>query len=161
MIVVTDTSVILHLCMLGLEELLPRFFGAVLAPPEVRREFEHLVTRDSRFSGLAFPPFIEVIAPSHIPAVLTGLRLDPGELAALALAVEHGNAAVLIDEKDGRAAARALGLTLFGLLGILAKGREQNLIGSLAPLFDRLQQARFWIHPVLRERILQRVGELP
>jgi len=161
-IVVTDTSVVLHLCFLRLEGLLPQLFGPVLAPPEVRVEFERLASDDPRFAGLVFPPFVEVIAPRHIPPALAGMKLDSGELAALALAVERDHAAVLIDEKNGRSAARSLGLTLFGLLGILAKARERNLVGPLAPLLDRLQQqTRFWMHPVLREQVLRQVGERP
>ena len=39
MTVVTDTSVVLNLCWLGLDSLLTLFFDRVLAPIEVRNEF--------------------------------------------------------------------------------------------------------------------------
>ena len=49
MIVVTDTSVILNLCLLGLQQALPLIFGEVHAPPAVREEFLRLVSVDPRF----------------------------------------------------------------------------------------------------------------
>ncbi len=45
MTVVTDTSVVLNLSWLGADSLLPLFFDRVLAPVEVRCEFERLVNR--------------------------------------------------------------------------------------------------------------------
>ena len=43
--VVSDTSVLLNLCYLGEARLLPEICGIVLAPPEVRVEFDRLAAR--------------------------------------------------------------------------------------------------------------------
>ena len=47
MIVVTDTYVILNLCLLGLPQVLPSIFGKVYAPPAVRDEFIRLANNDA------------------------------------------------------------------------------------------------------------------
>ena len=52
MIVVTDTSVVLNLCCLGLEWLLQEMFGEVIAPPSVAGEFRKLAGIDNRFFGI-------------------------------------------------------------------------------------------------------------
>jgi uncharacterized protein len=57
-IVVTDTSVILNLCLIRQEVLLTTLFERVLAPHQVVAEFQRLATIDQRFKGLVFPSFI-------------------------------------------------------------------------------------------------------
>jgi predicted nucleic acid-binding protein len=125
-IVVTDTSVVLNLAWLREERLLPELFVSVLAPPAVRAEFERLVLADHRFRGLRFPDFVTVAAPARIPDSLAANDdLDPGEIAALALALERGIRNVLMDETAGRAAALALGLQPSGLLGLLVEAKRR------------------------------------
>ena len=163
MIVVTDTSVVLNLCWLGRESLLPAIYQGVLAPGQVRLEFERKAAADPRFAGLSFPPFIALANPAAIPAVLSANSdLDSGEIAAIALALERGIADVLIDERIGRAAALALGLHVSGLLGVLIEGKQRQLVPALKPILDTLAaNARFWIARRLRELVLRSVGETP
>ena len=75
MIVVTDTSVVLNLCWLRLESLLPAIYADVLSPGQVRLEFERKAAADSRFSGLRFPSFITLADPTAIPATLANNAL--------------------------------------------------------------------------------------
>lgn len=140
MIVVTDTSVVLNLCWLGRESLLTAIYQGVLAPGQVRLEFERKAAADPRFTGLAFPPFIALANPAAIPGVLSANSdLDAGEIAAL-----------------------ALGLHVTGLLGVLIEGKQRQLVPALKPILDALAaDARFWIAPRLRELVLRRVGETP
>lgn len=161
MIVVTDTSVVLNLCWLSLENLLPEIFENILAPEQVKHEFERKAGSDARFSGLQFPAFITVANPSIIPSNLANNPdLDPGEIAAIALALERGISEVLIDESYGRATAIANGLHVSGLLGVLIEGKHRSLIPQLQPLLDSLSAgAKFWIHPTLREQVLRLAGE--
>jgi hypothetical protein len=159
-IVVTDTSVVLNLCLLGLEDVLATLFGEVQAPPAVKEEFVRLVNVDPRFASLIFPSFIILRAPRAIHPLVSNPRLDRGECEALSLAAEIQAARVLMDERAGRAAATKLGLQCIGVLGILIEARRRNLISSLTPQLDRLQtEARFWFSPSLRIQVLQLAGE--
>ncbi len=162
MIVVTDTSVVLNLCLFGQQDLLRLMYGRVLAPTMVVVEFQRLAREDARFLGLSFPHFIEKAAPLHLlPSLAASARLQAGEVAALSLAVERKADAVLMDELAGRAAAAALGLRTTGSLGILRDAKDRGLITAVAPLLDRLEkEAEFWISATLRSLILKAVGEL-
>lgn len=162
MIVVADTSVILNLCFLREEGLLPVLFGAVHTPPQVQLEFERLAAVDLRFIGLVFPAFIQRTTPvTTAHAWAQSPVLHAGEIAALSLALELNANLVLMDEAEGRAAATALHLTTMGLLGILLQARRHALIPAVAPLLDRLQfEARFWIAPSLRAAVLKAADEI-
>jgi len=87
-IVVADTSVLINLCRVGQGELFGRLFGEVIIPPEVANEFARLISSAPRFAGLSLPVGIRQQAATTVPPLLqTATGLDPGEFAALALAV--------------------------------------------------------------------------
>jgi uncharacterized protein len=160
-IVVTDTSVVLNLCLLGEEAILPALYRSISAPEIVANEFNRLVLSDPRFRELVFPDCIELASPSLIlPDLISTRRLDAGEIAAISLAVERRAEAILIDEKAGRAAASSLGLKPLGLLGVLLEAKRASLIADLSPLLDRLEtEAKFRIGTDLRKRVLRAAGE--
>jgi len=54
-IVVADTSVLLNLAFLGLDHLLPGWFGEVHIPEAVAREFTRLTASPGRFGGFKLP----------------------------------------------------------------------------------------------------------
>jgi uncharacterized protein len=95
-------------------------------------------------------------------ALVSLLRQDlhQGESEAIALAIERAAYTILLDEKEARRAARALGLGVTGILGVLLRGRFEGSIPSLKAAIDRLQQeAIFWIAPALRAQLLWESGE--
>jgi uncharacterized protein len=161
-IVVADTSVILNLAFAGQERLLELLFKVVLAPPEVRDEFESVVHRKACFKGLQFPDWIG-IRPVQLPVSkqLAGLQLDVGEVAAISLACEINADAILIDEPAGRLAAIRLGHTTFGLLGVLLQAKEQGHLASVTRVMDTLtMNGEFYISAQLRQNVLRLAGEL-
>ncbi len=161
MIVVTDTSVVLNLCLLGHDGLLPTLFGVVLAPSQVKAEFIRLAASDARFLGLSFPASIQIAGPPVIPAeLLRNRRLHAGEIEAIALAVQENADAILMDERAGRIAATALGIRSIGIVGILIEAKASGLIAAIRPLLERLQvEAGFWISASLLQQALAAVNE--
>lgn len=140
MIVVADTSVILNLCCVEHEDLLPALFEEVLIPTTVRLEFERAVLAYPRFSGLVLPSWASERLPKVIPeSIAAASHLDAGEIAAIALALETSADAVLIDEAAGRRVARKLGLTAIGIVGVLVRARVVGLVSQIAPIFQQLE----------------------
>ena len=161
MIVVADTSVILNLCCVSQQDLLPPLFGDVFIPPEVREEFERAVRHYPRFAGLALPSWLREKPTLSTPNSLRRIPgLDAGETAAIALALELGAHAVLIDELAGRNAAHLLGMMPIGVLGILLRARRTGRIKAIAPVIEQLEsRANFWVSPDLRREALRLAGE--
>lgn len=160
MTVVSDTSVLLNLCLIGQQEILRVFFQQVWVPVEVKTEFGQLVKSDVRFHKLIWPTWAEVHNPNQteLPG-LSGWHLGPGERHALALALEH-HATILIDEKLGRLAARKLGLQPIGVVGLLVQAKTKRIIPSLKLLFTRLKkEAGFWVSAEVELQALREAGE--
>lgn len=87
-------------------------------------------------------------------------ELDPGEAAAIVLAIELGADKIVIDERRGRSVAERLNLDYIGILGVLIEAKTQGLILEVKPLLDSLvRQAGFWISQPLYESVLRSVEE--
>jgi predicted nucleic acid-binding protein len=87
-------------------------------------------------------------------------ELDPGEAAAIALALEVDADMILADERKGRKKAAEMGLEVVGLLGVISEAKRRRLIPACRPMLDALERdARFWISRRLRDRFLAIAGE--
>jgi len=86
--------------------------------------------------------------------------LDPGEAAALVLALEKSADFVLMDEAAGRKAAGQLGLTVIGVLGILLQAKRRTIIPTIRPLILRLQsELGFRLSPQVVAQVPKSAGE--
>jgi predicted nucleic acid-binding protein len=156
MLVVADTSPLNYLVWIESAEILPKLYGKVIIPPEVRDE---LLATDApsivRAWAADLPHWIEV----HIPDV--ALRDDPrwrsldlGERAALALATVCQPSVILIDERAGSAIARSLGLSVTGTLGVLDEAARRKLI-ALPDAMERLMRTSFRYPKAIVARLLE------
>ena len=86
--------------------------------------------------------------------------LDRGEAEALALSVQVKAEWALLDERDGRRAAKSLGLKATGILGVLLRARREGKLSSLRKAMEKLQQeAGFRIGPDVFAELLRASGE--
>ena len=132
MIVVSDTSPINYLLAIGQIEILPKLFGTIVIPSSVLSE---LKAEDAPATNLRWlrnlPGGFEMRSAAHVDL---SLELDAGEREAICLAEELHAAAVLMDEKKGRAVARQRGLVVVGTIGILEKAASLKLLDLEAAL---------------------------
>lgn len=152
MIVVSDTSPLTALVKIGRAELLAELFGRVIIPPAVEME----LLREHR----ELPEWLEVQAPSMIPAEIAAAHLDAGETQALALALELRADTVLMDERLGRRIARSVGLIPTGVLGCLLFAKREGLLIAVAPLIADLKlRGGCWFEDALVAALLAAAGE--
>lgn len=155
MSVVSDTSPLLNLTSIGKLDLLGQLYREVIIPPAVIVEL-----RRNGYGQIA-NDWLVIRAPDNL-ALVAQLRghLDPGESEAIAVALEMHADRLLIDERRGRKIAAQAGLSIVGLLGVLAEAKKHGLISACKPMLDEMiRVAGFWIGEELYDRFLNVVGE--
>jgi hypothetical protein len=153
---VIDTGPLVVLARSHLASLLEQLPFQFIAPRQVHEEF---LAGSSRGHLEAWPGCVTVLElPSPLHPIASA-SLDDGEAAVIQLALEHEIAIVCIDDRKGRRAARAVGLSVTGSLGLLARAKVIGLVPAVRPLVDRITAEGAYFHPDLVRRVLADLGE--
>jgi predicted nucleic acid-binding protein len=153
MIVVSDTSPLNYLILIGQARLLEELYGRVMIPQAVWVELQNNAAPALVQEWAAnLPAWIEV---HEVPNPDLTLRLDLGEQEAITLALRVKADVILVDEHGGREVAKSRGLAVTGTLGVLEAAADQGLI-DLAASLTRLRQTSFRAPAILLEEILER-----
>ncbi|HLK03440.1 MAG TPA: hypothetical protein VKT53_03295 [Candidatus Acidoferrum sp.] len=140
--IVADTTPLNYLVLIDAVELLPRLYGHVLIPPSVLAELSDPHAPGEVRNWASQPPdWLRVMQPQS-PADPSLANLDAGERDAILLAIEQRATLLLMDERDGVAAARARNLHIVGTLGVLDIAAARGWI-DLQAMFTRLRQTTF------------------
>lgn len=161
MIVISDTSAIVNLAVVGRLELLRQLYGKVVIPQAVRQEAGMADPAVLQRTNLLSLGWIETATVTNRP-LLAAIQnqLDAGEAEAVVLAVETKADLLLMDERQGRRVAAGLGVRVIGLLGVLLEAKHRKLLPLVKPTLDELiARAGFWVSRPLYERTLQAAGE--
>ncbi|KOR36477.1 MULTISPECIES: DUF3368 domain-containing protein [Planktothricoides] len=156
MIVVSDTSSLCNLALVNHLNLLAQLYQMVIIPPVVADELA--IAPDSRITHILSQQWIQKksLQDSSLAEQLQRTQgLDPGESYAIALAVELKADTLLIDERLGRREAQKLGIPIIGILGILIRAKQRQLIGEVKPVMNSLiRDANFRVSSQLYQEIL-------
>lgn len=80
--------------------------------------------------------------------------VDAGEAEAIALASEK-NCLLISDDKQARAAAKRLGVSVIGTVGILIRAKQNGIITEIRPILDALDENQFRINHELCDEALK------
>ena len=161
MIVISDTSPLLNLAIIGHLELLRALYGEIVIPQSVYHELVLSGTGMPGSEDIQTATWI-VVKPVKNRSLVTSLRLqlDEGEAEAIALATELSADLLLLDERKARVVAAQFGLKFTGLLGFLVEAKHKQRLVAIKPVLDALlHQASFWVSTALYKHILEEVGE--
>jgi predicted nucleic acid-binding protein len=154
--VISDTSPLNYLILIGCDDVLPQLYHQVVAPVAVLQELQHSDTPRGVAQWVASPPpwlRIEEVGEISDPALN---ELGAGEREAILLAQRQiAEVLLLMDEVRGRAEAKRRGIVLTGTLGILDAGAEAGLL-NLPEALNRLRTTSFYVAPILLKRLLEK-----
>jgi predicted nucleic acid-binding protein len=160
--VVSNTSPLSNLAIIGHLGLVREQLGTLLIPPGMRAELlrnPHPRAR-SAIKAAIQEGWIRVIPLAGTVSPIFAAGLDLGEAEALALALETRSPFVLLDESAARLQAKQLGLSFTGVLGLLRQAKRTGRIPSLKEQINRLRtEARFFISSALEKALIISVGE--
>lgn len=81
------------------------------------------------------------------------------QLVRQAALLRRGGDLVLVDDLKWRQAARRLGLSVKGTLGVLVDAKRSGLFDAVGPLLRSLQESGFRISPEVSVEVLLTAGE--
>jgi predicted nucleic acid-binding protein len=140
MIVVSDTSALNYLILIGEDRVLPTLFNRVAAPPAVIAELKRAKAPIEVKNWVNnCPAWLEIRSPGSL---VTDSSLGPGESEAISLALELKADLLLVDERDGTAEAKRRGLAVTGTLGVIEMAAAADLL-SLSDAIAALRKTTF------------------
>src|SRR4051812_47848872 len=114
MIVVSDTSPLNYLVLIGHVDVLPILFDRIVAPRAVITELMHSGSPPPVQAWAITPPsWLEIVQPSMIDPAF---RVGAGEAEAISVARDLKSDLLLVDERKASAIAQRLGLRVVGTL---------------------------------------------
>lgn len=161
MIVVSDASPLISLAAIQHHKLLHQLYAELLIPEAVHREVAAAGPHAPGAADIAAAEWIRVrpVKDRELVEALA-LEVDPGEAAAIALAVETKAELLLVDERRGRRAAIRMGRRVTGVLGVLIEAKRAGHLPAIRPVLDALiMNAGFRVSSALYARVLQAAGE--
>jgi predicted nucleic acid-binding protein len=159
MLVVSNTSPISNLAIVGRLNLLRSQFREIRVPIAVQSELDRvsdaaaLKEIQRAFQDSWIKP--QTLREGKI-AQLLATTLDRGEAEAIALALELSADLILLDERDGRRAAEHAGLRVTGVLGVWLRAKNEGQIERIRPEFEASRtRARFFVSARLQDEVLE------
>ena len=155
MTVVSNTSPLNYLILIGHADILSKLYGTVAIPHAVLDELTAASTPPSvRVWALNQPAWLNVQQPADI----VGSELEQiqiGERQAILLAKEIRPDFIILDDRKARLLAERHGLSVIGTLGVLTSAAEQGLM-SLREALEDLKRTNFRVSPGLLESLTHR-----
>lgn len=155
MIVVSDSGPLILLSRINKIELLKNFFDKVYIPEAVYNE----INSQNDLSGSKEVEKYEWIKKKIIDhktaKELLMDRLDEGESEAIILAKKIDADLLLIDDLAGRNTARNQNIDVMGILGVLDRASEKNMIQDLEKVIRELRNKDFWMNDELFDKLIK------
>lgn len=86
-------------------------------------------------------------------------QVDLGEASAIALALEHDDSLLILDDLRARKLTKRLGMKFTGTLGVINKAKSIGLISKIRPLIEKLKLADFRISDKVVKALLNKNNE--
>jgi len=160
MTVVSNTTPLNYLILIGQADILHKLYELVLIPEAVFNELSTASTPQPVREWIANKPaWLELRKASEAPP--GGMEeIQIGERQAIALAQVIHPEFVLLDDRRARQIAKQRGLRVVGTLGILTRAAQSGLINLEAAL-ERLRRTNFRVSLGLLESLLIKDDKFP
>ena len=147
--IISNTSCLIALDDIGMLNILKSLYGKISISTEVSQEF-----------GKQVEDWIEIkqVKDRNYLKILNNL-VDLGEASTIALALEFDEVLTILDDLKARKLAKNLKVKYTGLLGVLLKAKDKNVISSVKEVLIKLKSANFFISKAIEEKVLRLANE--
>lgn len=162
MIVVSNSSPLFYLYLLGRLDLLQKLYTEIWIPNAVYREMVLRGKDKGRAQAIDNAKWINLTvlkSSSKATDLCRKTGLDRGESETICLAFEKKADIVLIDERDAREYAENQGLYVMGVVGILLTAKAGKFLSKIKPDLEKLRTTNFRMSHQLYEYALKKAKE--
>lgn len=154
-IITADSSTLITLLDTNNFSLLFELFNKIIITDEVYREITCKFQHKQKIDEYICLNSLELQSIEHQELYeMLILRLDKGEAESIALAKKL-QLPLIIDERKGRNIAKSLGINIIGLIGLILKLMEKNIISKkrAISIVDEVETNNFRLSDGLRDLI--------
>ena len=168
MIVVSDTTPLIHFGIIKRLDLLCSMYGKIFITKMVFREAVTegiaLGKTDAFLIEREIGKWIKVEYPKgDAGEICSKYRIHIGEAESILLARELNTDMLLMDERDGRQAAKDAGIKVKGTIGVISDCVNRHLLTAGAAVeiltFFRTNPSKFWIDPRIIDLAIRKIEE--
>lgn len=166
MIVVSDSTPLMHFAKIGQLNLLFSLYDEILITKEVLKETVEAGIMLGEDDAVVIQRYIGKNINVKMPQMpfkwlIEKYHIHQGEAESIQLAKEVGAHLILMNEREGRIAAKKEGLEVKGSIGVIFNGLKADLINkkealSILNSFKEKPQT-FWIEPEIIEIAMERI----
>jgi len=166
MIVISDSTPLIHFGTINRLDLLRSMYGQIFITGAVHREVVTegiaLGKMDAFLIEKEIGNWIEVVNPKgYVGEICSRHGIHIGEAESILLARELNADLLLINERDGRRAAKKAGIKVKGTIGVISDciGEHFLTVGAAVGIltFFRDNPSEFWIDPEIIDAAVRRI----
>ena len=166
MITVSDSTPLMHFGTIKRLDLLRSIYGQIFITEAVHREVVTdgiaLGKQDAFLVEKAIGDWIDVVNPEgYAGEICSRYGIHIGEAESILLARELNADLLLINERDGRRAAKNVGVMVKGTIGVISDCIERRVLTVVAAveilIVFRDNPSEFWIDPKIIDIAIKRI----
>jgi predicted nucleic acid-binding protein len=156
---IVNASPLILLAKAGQLELLRAGVPEIIVPEAVLREVSARGPADPVLLEIQRAVWLKVVPAPPTPAEVLVWDLGDGESSVLAMALNDPECEAILDDRDARRCAQALGIGARGTIGLIVLARQIGSIPSAGPVFEQVRRAGLFVTDDLIRQALALVGE--
>jgi predicted nucleic acid-binding protein len=134
-------------------------YGSRIVPDAAIEELKAKGSADPVVQSVAAAAWLRVVSASAAVKGVADWRLGLGESAVITCALQHSDALVVLDDRQGRRCAAAHGIDVIGTIGVALLAKDAGAIPLLAPVLNDLVKAGMRVSDTVLVHALELAGE--
>jgi predicted nucleic acid-binding protein len=156
---IVDSSPLILLAKVGQLSLLRAGVTEVLVPDTVLSEVGARGPADPVFQQIQAAAWLKIVPAPPTPRRVLVWSLGAGESSVLTIALTDPDCEAILDDRDARRSAQALGIGVRGTLGLVILAKQIGSVPSARPVVEQLRRSGLFLTDDVASRALALVGE--